>query len=183
VLTTARDDLERELQDPEFRKLYGAAEAKSELAIAIADARHSLRLTQEEMSKKVGASQPYIAKLESGEANPTFGAIGGILAILNLRLAVGITPLLPKPNIMSSGDTFIFDTTVTNKWVADTNAAIMIMAGPVTMVSHSIMGQQGALFPIENYNFFTNLAKVDDSSLVPVTYHSSEEINIGGQRA
>lgn len=95
--TTAREDLERELQDPEFRKLYGVAEAKSELAVAIANARQSLRLTQGEMSKEVGVSQPYIAKLESGEANPTVGAIGSILAILNLRLAMGIAPLLPKP--------------------------------------------------------------------------------------
>ena len=93
---TPRKDLEIELHDEEFRGIYGAAEAKSELAVTLANARHKLGLTQEEMSRMVGVSQPYIAKIESGEANPTIGAIGTMLAVLNLRLVMDTAPLLPK---------------------------------------------------------------------------------------
>lgn len=179
--TTAREDLERELQDPEFRKLYGAAEAKSELAVAIADARHSLGLTQEEMARKVRVSQPYIAKLESGDANPTIGALGTILAILHLRLTMGITPLLPRPSPVSSADTFGFSFTVEYKLAADASGAF-VPAAPVATAAQIGKGQQVALFPTENYNPFRLLAKVDDLSPVAVTSRSFEEASVGGQR-
>jgi len=179
--TIAREDLERELHDPEFRRLYGTDEAKSELAIAIADARHSLGLTQEEMSRKVEVSQPYVAKLESGEANPTVGAIGGILAILNLRLTMGIAPLLPRPSIGGSADTFGFSLTVEYKLVADASVAF-ITATPATTVTQIGRGQQGALFPTESYNPFAPLAEVSDSLPARVMGRSFEEVTVGGQR-
>lgn len=94
--TTARNDLERELRDPELRKLYGAAEAKSELAVALAKARHALGITQGEMAKIMGVSQPYVAKLEGGDANPTIGTVGGILGALKLRLRMAVAPLVAE---------------------------------------------------------------------------------------
>lgn len=180
VSTTAREDLERELCDSEFRKLYGAAEAKSELAVAIADARHSLGLTQEEMAKKVRASQPYIAKLESGEANPTIGAIGSILAILHLRLTMGIAPLLPRPSIVGGIGTFGLNLTVEYKLAADAGGAFS--DAPVAPAAQIGRRQQEGLFPTEKYNPFIPLAEVDDLSPVAVMRRSFEEAGVGGQR-
>lgn len=171
--TTAREDLECELHDPEFRKLYGTAEAKSELAVAIADARHGLGLTQEEMSKKAGVSQPYIAKLESGEANPTVGAIGSMLAILNLRLTMETASLLPKP--------ISFDAIFGYKPAADTSE-IVIMATPMATYPAGERRQQGTLFPIGNYNSFAPLDEADELSAVATRSRSFEEANVGGQR-
>jgi transcriptional regulator with XRE-family HTH domain len=179
--TTARDDLELELRDDEFRKLYGAAEAKSELAIAIADARHSLGLTQEEMSSKVEVSQPYIAKLESGEANPTVGTIGSIFAILNLRLTMGIAPLLPRPSIVNDTNTFECRLTVEYELAGDANVAFLpyIATAKAAQIGEA---QQGALFSNENYNSFTPLSEVGDSSLLTLIDQPFEEATIGGQR-
>lgn len=92
-----REDLERDLRDPEFAKLYGAAAAKTEFAVVFARARRSLGITQDGIADKLGLSQPYIAKLEGGDANPTIGAIGSLLAVLGLRLAMNTEPLLSYP--------------------------------------------------------------------------------------
>ena len=94
---TPREDLERELQDPEFAAYYGADQAKVQLALTLVDARDRIRLTQKEVANKLGVSQPYVAKLEKGDANATIGKIGSMLALLGLRLVTQTEPLLPEP--------------------------------------------------------------------------------------
>lgn len=100
-----KQDLEKDLQDPEYVKLYGAALAKTEFAVTLGKARHNCGLTQEQLATKLGRSQPYVAKLESGDANPTLGTIGSLLAVQGLRLVTHTEPLLsyratssPMPN-------------------------------------------------------------------------------------
>lgn len=95
------EGLKRDLQDLEFAKLYGAAQAKDTIAVTIAKARLGQGIKQKELASKVGASQPYIAKLERGDANPTIGTIGSMLAILGLRMTVGVEPLIPPISITS----------------------------------------------------------------------------------
>lgn len=94
MIRTPRQDLEQEFRDPEFVKLYGAADAKSEFAIALSRARAKVGITQKELADKLGLSQAYIAKLEGGEANPTLGTIGAMLAVLGLSLKMDTRPLL-----------------------------------------------------------------------------------------
>ena len=98
-----REDLKLELQDPEFAKLYGADQARVQLALALVAARSKLGLKQREIADKLGSSQPYIAKLEKGDANPTIGKIGGMLALLGLRLITLTKPLLSEPIPQTSG--------------------------------------------------------------------------------
>ena len=89
-------DLLKSLKNPEFAKLYGEENAKTTFAITLTKIRRSLNLTQKELADKLGMSQPYIAKLEGGEANPTLGAIGKLLAAINLRLVTTTAPLAPE---------------------------------------------------------------------------------------
>ena len=98
MVMTFRDDLEEELKDPESAKIFGAAQAKSSLALTLAKARATLGLTQKELASKVGVSQSYIAKLEGGEANPTLDTIGSLLAVLGLGLTTDTTTLSPYPD-------------------------------------------------------------------------------------
>jgi transcriptional regulator with XRE-family HTH domain len=98
---TFRDDLEQKLQDPEFAKMFGAAQAKSSFAITLAEARRQLNLTQQKLASRLGVSQGYIAKLEGGEANPTLERIGSLLAIIGLSLTTGTTALSPYPELTS----------------------------------------------------------------------------------
>lgn len=96
MIRTPRQDLERELQDPEYVKLYGAEEAKAEFAVILARARRRSGMTQTELAERLGLSQPYIAKLERGDANPTLGTAGTLLAVLGFSLAMDIMPLLSQ---------------------------------------------------------------------------------------
>lgn len=83
-----REELMLKLQDTEYLKLYGIEQAKVETAIKLARARILSKLTQKELSEKLDISQPYIAKLEQGEANPTLGKIGEIFAAMGYRLII-----------------------------------------------------------------------------------------------
>jgi len=94
---TPTDDLIDRLKDPEYAKLYGEEDAKVDFAITLTKVRKSLGLKQKQMADKLGVSQPYIAKLEGGEANPTIGRIGSLLASIDLRLVTGTAPLKPDP--------------------------------------------------------------------------------------
>jgi len=94
---TFRDDLKQNLHDPEFAKRFGAARAKSNFAITLAEARRQLNLTQKQLAARLCVSQSYIAKLEGGEANPTLDRIGSLLAVLDLSLTTGTTALYPYP--------------------------------------------------------------------------------------
>jgi len=96
---TPREDLLEDLKDIEFAKLYGAESAKTDFAITLLKARENANLTQKEFAAKLGISQPYIARLESGEANPTLGTIGSILATLGLRLVTNTVSLTPEPEL------------------------------------------------------------------------------------
>ena len=100
MVRTFRDDLEKELKDPESAKIFGAAQAKSSFALTLAKARAELGLTQQEVASRVGVSQAYIARLEGGEANPTLGTIGSLLAILGLSLTTDTTTLSPYPETL-----------------------------------------------------------------------------------
>lgn len=94
---TPTGDLLERLKDPEYAKLYGEENAKVDFAITVTKARKSLNLTQRSLAEKFGISQPYVAKLEGGEANPTLGTIGRLLAAIDLRLVTGTAPLKPEP--------------------------------------------------------------------------------------
>ena len=97
MIRTPEGDLEQELRDPEYIRLYGASDAKAEIAITLAEARHAANITQKELAEAISLSQPYVARLEGGEANPTIGTIGSLLAVLGFRLVTHTQPLLPHP--------------------------------------------------------------------------------------
>lgn len=97
MTSTFDSELKEELQNPEFAKMFGAAQAKSSFAITLAEARRQLNLTQQKLAARLGVSQAYIAKLEGGEANPTLERIGSLLAMLGLSLTTSTTTLSPYP--------------------------------------------------------------------------------------
>lgn len=109
---TERD---QRLQDKEYRRDFGAATVKYDLAIALVEARTQAGLTQQQLAELCGVQQSYIAKLESGEANPTVGNIGGLLAIIWRRLRMQPIPLvtqtetLEDATIQSSGPSVLED--------------------------------------------------------------------------
>lgn len=91
--STPNQELKKHLKNEEFRKQYGEEAAKLELASLIYKARKKMNLTQTEMAGRLGISQPYIARIEAGEANPTISSIGRILATLNFSFSAELKPL------------------------------------------------------------------------------------------
>src|SRR5437773_371802 len=83
------------LEDFEIRSEYGSATFKYDIAAALVAARKMKNLTQVALANIAGVSQAYIAKLESGEANPTIGRIGAIMASIWLKSQVTLVPIVP----------------------------------------------------------------------------------------
>jgi|GEM_PF-2385951 len=94
-------NLRKEMRNPEFAKYYGEDQAKMELALAMFAARSKLKLTQGELARKLSISQPYIAKLEKGDVNPTVGHVGGLLAQIGLRLTIHTDDLISDSSLTS----------------------------------------------------------------------------------
>lgn len=91
------------IKDHEYWRAYGAESLKLDLAFALVDARKKAELTQQQVADLTGVSQAYIAKLESGNANPTVGQVGAILGLLGLRAVFGLQPLVEDEDRVSVG--------------------------------------------------------------------------------
>ena len=85
-----------ELKNLEFSDLYGSERAKSTIGLTLFHSRQKAGLTQKQVSEIFGVRQPYIAQLESGEANPTVGTVGKLLSRLGLKLVAEVEPLFPQ---------------------------------------------------------------------------------------
>lgn len=82
-----RQDLAKKLEDSRFAEGFGAEAAKTDLALTLSEARLHSGVTQTELANMLGTKQSYIAKLERGDANPTIGNVGRILATMGLKLS------------------------------------------------------------------------------------------------
>ena len=126
------------LSDIEYRSAFGAETAKLEMATAIADARSLARVSQARLAELAGVSQPYIAKLESGDANPTIGRVGQLFAALWLRPILNLVPLEPLTNIESvaiESQSESVEAIVTSD--ADASGVDSSVARPISMASLS----------------------------------------------
>lgn len=89
------------LQDIEYRKEYGAEGAKLEIAAELVKAREMMRMTQSDLAELAGTSQAYISRLEKGDANPTIGKIGSLLACMWLKPSIWPKPMEPYSSMES----------------------------------------------------------------------------------
>ena len=87
------------LEDIEYRREYGSEGAKLEIATALAEARKSAGMTQVELAELAGVSQAYIAKLESGDANPSIGNIGRLFACMWLKPCISYGEMNPAASL------------------------------------------------------------------------------------
>lgn len=84
--------LEAELaKDPDIRAEFVRLEPEYELAKQLIEARLAGNMTQAELAARAGVKQAYIARLESGMANPTIASIGKISRALGLQLKIAFS--------------------------------------------------------------------------------------------
>ncbi len=79
-LSTFRDVLAREREDPEFRAEWDRTAFAREIAVRVVRYRTEQRLTQAQLAAAVGMKQPVIARLESGEQAPSLATLAKITA-------------------------------------------------------------------------------------------------------
>jgi len=96
--------LDTQLKNPGFRRAYEDLEEEYELAKQIIRFRIDRNLSQAQLAKLVGTSQPAIARLESGNhTNLTLGFLSRLAKALDLRAELKFLPLKPARMASSGG--------------------------------------------------------------------------------
>ena len=80
------------LKDRKYRKAYDALEEEFVLASALIDARSRAGLTQQELAKKIGTTQPVVARLESGRTRPSMRTLERLAKATGSRLLIRFEP-------------------------------------------------------------------------------------------
>lgn len=76
------------LKNPEFRKGYDSAERAYQLAVKVRKLREKAGLTQTELAKLMGSTQPAIARLEAGGGNPNIETLNKIADAIGYEVNV-----------------------------------------------------------------------------------------------
>ena len=76
------------LKEPKYKKAYDALEEEFILASAVMDLRNRAGLTQEELARKMGTTQPVVARLESGRTRPSMRTLERLAAATGSRLLI-----------------------------------------------------------------------------------------------
>lgn len=76
----------------ERRRGYREAKDAFELAERVREARERLGITQLELARRIGSTQPAMARLEVGGVTPSLDTLGRIAAALGLELVVELRP-------------------------------------------------------------------------------------------
>ncbi|MBU1323223.1 helix-turn-helix domain-containing protein [Patescibacteria group bacterium] len=88
-----RQDLDRRLKDPVFRKAYEKIQPEFAVIRAILDARIKKRLTQKKLAAKLKTKQSVISRLETGRGNPTVRFLQKLAAAFDTTLEINFRPL------------------------------------------------------------------------------------------
>jgi ribosome-binding protein aMBF1 (putative translation factor) len=80
------------LKEPKYKKAYDALEEEFVLARAVMDVRNRAGLTQEELARKMGTTQPVVARLESGRTRPSMRTLVRLAEATGSRLLISFEP-------------------------------------------------------------------------------------------
>ena len=80
------------MKEPKYRKAYEALEEEFVLASAVIDARNRAGLTQKELARKMGTTQPVVARLESGRVRPSMRTLERLAEATGSRLLISFEP-------------------------------------------------------------------------------------------
>lgn len=89
---TFREDIEKRLNNSEFKKEYIALESEYKVIQSLIDLRNSLNMTQRELSRLTGIDQADISRIERGLSNPTIKLLQKIADSLNMTLELKFVP-------------------------------------------------------------------------------------------
>jgi ribosome-binding protein aMBF1 (putative translation factor) len=88
--------------DPAYRREWERAALARAVAVKVISYRAEHGLSQTALAKRLRMSQPAVARLESGEHNPTFPMLLRISDALGIELAIDITPSGHEPQLIGN---------------------------------------------------------------------------------
>jgi transcriptional regulator with XRE-family HTH domain len=91
-LKTAGEVLAEHLEDPEFAAEWERTSLAREVATALVAYRAEHDLTQAEVGRRAGLTQPQVARLEAGEREPRLETLERLARALDIRLRIDIGP-------------------------------------------------------------------------------------------
>ena len=80
------------IKEPKYRKAYEALEEEFVMASAVIEARNRAGLTQEELARRMGTTQPVVARLESGGTRPSMRTLERLAKATGSRLLISFQP-------------------------------------------------------------------------------------------
>lgn len=90
---SSADDVKLEaLKNPAVRAEWDRTAVAREVARRVVRYRVEHGLSQTDLSAKLGVSQPYIAKLESGDRAPSLSTLARLAQRLGLEFHIDVTP-------------------------------------------------------------------------------------------
>ena len=76
------------LKDPKVKAEYDKLEPQFAIVSAILEARYKRGITQKAIAQKIGTKQSAIARVESGNANPSIGFLQKLAEALGKKLVI-----------------------------------------------------------------------------------------------
>jgi ribosome-binding protein aMBF1 (putative translation factor) len=80
------------MKEPKYRKAYEALEEEFVLASAVMDVRNRAGLTQQQLARRMGTTQPVVARLESGRSRPSMRTLERLADATGSRLLISFAP-------------------------------------------------------------------------------------------
>ncbi|MFZ0395887.1 MAG: helix-turn-helix transcriptional regulator [Terracidiphilus sp.] len=83
------------MKEPQYRKAYAALEDEFAIARAVIAARNRAGLTQSELARKMGTTQPVVARMESGRVQPSLKTLQRLARATGSTLRIRFEPRRP----------------------------------------------------------------------------------------
>ena len=91
--------LDQELQDPAFRHEWERTALARAVAVQVVRFRGERRLTQKALAESLNMKQPQVARLESGEHNPSIETLARLAAVMDIEFNIDIRPNGRRPRL------------------------------------------------------------------------------------
>ena len=87
-----RNYLNKQLENPDFKKEWDYLEPEYNTMQAMIDARKRCNMTQKELAERTGIDQSDISKIESGNANPALSTLKRLADGMDMELMLEFIP-------------------------------------------------------------------------------------------
>ena len=84
------------MKSPKYRRAYEALEEEFVLASAVIEARSRMGLTQKDLARRMGTTQPAVARLESGRTRPSMRTLERVAKATGSRLLIRFEPRIAR---------------------------------------------------------------------------------------